>query len=130
MPGYVGTRIADALNDVGKAVNGTKILLLGITYKPDVGDVRESPALKVMNWLDRRGAKVSFHDPYIDRVALNGHHVPRTELTLAALQDAGCVVLLTPHRGYDLDWIARHSGLIFDARNAYGSNRRPNVVRL
>ena len=130
MPGYVGTRIADALNEVGKAVKDTNILILGVAYKPDVGDIRESPALKVMEWLFRRGARVSFHDPYVHDVAVNGHRLARAELNPDALSEAACVALLTPHSEYDLAWIARHARLIFDVRNAYGQDRPANVIRL
>ena len=130
MPGYVGTRIADALNEVGVALKGTSILLLGIAYKPDVADVRESPSLKVLQWLIRKGADVSFHDPYIESVPLNGNRINRTEFTASALRGAACVALLTPHSSYDVDWIARHADLVFDARNAFGNTLRPNVIRL
>src|SRR5918994_2300882 len=79
MPGWVASRISDVLNDVGKAVNGTEILVLGVAYKPGVGDVRESPSLKVMNWLVRRGADVSFHDPYVETVTVEGRRIDRIE---------------------------------------------------
>jgi UDP-N-acetyl-D-glucosamine dehydrogenase len=130
MPGYVGARIADALNESGKAVKGTNVLILGVAYKPDVGDVRESPSLKVMNWLFRRGADVTFHDPYIESISVNGHHVVGTELSEDALAEAGCVALLTPHASYDLEWIARHADVVFDARNAYGQHNYSNVIQL
>lgn len=130
MPEYVGTRIAEALNDCGKAVNGANILVLGVGYKPGVGDVRESPSLKVMNWLLRRGATVGFHDPYVGTVALNGRQFDRTELDPESLRAADCVALLTPHPTYDLDGIASSARLIFDARNAYGDHHHPNIVRL
>jgi UDP-N-acetyl-D-glucosamine dehydrogenase len=130
MPTYVAARIGDVLNDAGKAVKGAAVLVLGVAYKPDVGDVRESPALKVMTHLHRRGARVSFHDPHVLEVSINGSTFGRTELTYRALARADCVALLTPHSAYDLDWIARNAGLVFDARNAYGADRRPNVVRL
>ena len=130
MPAYVGSRIADALNDAGRAVKGAHILVLGVTYKADVGDVRESPALRVMQSLEKRGAKVSFHDPFVDTIAYNGTSHHRTELSHRALAQADCVALITPHRTYDLDWIASHASLVFDARNAYGSKLPANVVRL
>ncbi|MGH2787843.1 MAG: nucleotide sugar dehydrogenase [Actinomycetota bacterium] len=130
MPSYVGARIGDALNESGKALNGTSILLLGLTYKPDVGDVRESPSIKVMDWLSRRGALISYHDPYIASMSLGAQRIDRTELSSLALRRAECVALLTPHSSYDLSWIASNAGLVFDARNAYGKNRHPNVIRL
>jgi UDP-N-acetyl-D-glucosamine dehydrogenase len=130
MPGYVAARIGEALNEMGKPLRGTGIMVLGVSYKPDVGDVRESPALRVMEYLYRRGAKVSFHDPYVPVAQFNGTELHRTDLSQRAIARADCVALLTAHRAYDLDWIARHAQLVFDARNAYGPDRRPNVVRL
>jgi UDP-N-acetyl-D-glucosamine dehydrogenase len=131
MPSYVATRVGDVLNEKGKAVNGAKVLVLGVSYKADVGDVRESPALKVMSQLSKRGAKVSFHDPYVESVTgVNGGVVTRTELSSRSLSGSDCVAILTPHSAYDLDWIADHAPLIFDARNAFNSYHRDNVVRL
>lgn len=130
MPGYVASRIGDTLNELGKPMKGANVLVLGVAYKPDVGDVRESPAVNVMSHLSRRGAKVSFHDPFVDHISVTGTVLDRMELTQRNVARADCVALLTPHRGYDLDWIARHANLIFDARNAYGPDRRTNVARL
>lgn len=130
MPKYVGERISEALNDAGKAVNGTQILILGVAYKPGIADVRESPSLKVMDWLARRGANISFHDPYVENVIVGGRRIDRVELDPRTLRGAGCVALLTPHPTYDLEGIAGAAQLIFDARNAYGDHEYPNVVRL
>ena len=130
MPAYVAARIADALNEHGRAMKGANIIVLGVAYKPDVADVRESPSLRVMHVLEKRGAKVSFHDPYVDSVTYNGSAHTRTDLTTKVLAQSDCVAVLTPHRAYDLDWIASQAGLVFDARNAYGPKRPANVVKL
>jgi UDP-N-acetyl-D-glucosamine dehydrogenase len=130
MPAYVATRIGDALNDVGKAVKNAKILVLGAAYKPEVGEVGESPSLKVMEILERRGAQVSFHDPFVEEVTIGGRARDRVDITHRAVSGADCVALLTPHRAYDLDWIAERAPVLFDARNAFGPDRRANVVRL
>lgn len=130
MPGWVATRIADALNEAGKAMKGARILVLGVAYKPDLGDVRESPVLRVMGHLVRRGAKVTFHDPFIERVRANGWQLDRTALTTAAVRAADCVALLTPHTSYDLEWLSANATLVFDARNAYASSRLATVERL
>jgi nucleotide sugar dehydrogenase len=130
MPGYVAARIGEALNELGKALKNANILVLGVSYKPDVGDIRESPALKAMSHLDRRGARVSFHDPYVEGVTVNGVYQPRTELTRRTVESADCVAILTPHRIYDLNWIMEHSALVFDARNAYRELQHPSVVKL
>ena len=130
MPSYVATRIGDALNNVGKPVKGARILVLGVAYKEDVGDTRESPALQVMTLLYRRGADIAFSDPHAPQVHVNGSALASADLTQREISRADCVAVLTPHRAYDLDWIADHAQLVFDARNAYGANRRENVVRL
>lgn len=130
MPAYVATRIGDSLNEVGKAVKGARILVLGVSYKPDVGDTRESPAIKIINHLRRRGAVVSFHDPYVGEITVGGGMLARSELTQRIVAGADCVAILTPHRAYDFKWIAENASLVFDARNAFGFDRRGNVVRL
>src|SRR5262245_9364720 len=130
MPGYVSARIGDALNGTGKAVKESKIFVLGVTYKPDIGDLRESPALRVMATLQRRGANIAFHDPFVDEIDVKGTLVRRSELTQRALMLADIVVILTPHTSYDLDWIGQHAHLIFDATNVYGADRRTNLVAL
>jgi UDP-N-acetyl-D-glucosamine dehydrogenase len=130
MPTYVGSRIADALNERDTTMKGAHVIVLGVAYKPDVADIRESPALRVMSILEKRGAKISFHDPYVDSVTYNGTSLLRSELTSRMLSQADCVALLTPHRAYDLDWIASKARLVFDVQNAYGPKLPPNVVRL
>ena len=83
-----------------------------------------------MSYLDRRGAKVCFHDPYVEGVTVNGVYQRRSELTRRAVESADCVAILTPHRVYDLDWIVEHSALVFDARNAFRNLVNPRVVKL
>ncbi len=130
MPAWVAGRIGEVLNDKSLSVKDARILVLGAAYKPDVGDVRESPAVKIMHLLHKRGASVAFHDPYVADVTLNGMTLHRTELTNHAVARADLVAVLTPHSAYDLDWVAEHAKLVFDARNAFAPNRRSNVVRL
>jgi UDP-N-acetyl-D-glucosamine dehydrogenase len=130
MPAYVASRISEALNEAGMATKAASILVLGVSYKPDVGDLRESPALKTINHLFRRGAHVTFHDPYVSEVMVNGTVLHRTELTRRAVEAADCVAILTPHRVYDLEWIVEHARSVFDARNAYRDWRNPKVQRL
>ncbi|MGH2554332.1 MAG: UDP binding domain-containing protein, partial [Actinomycetota bacterium] len=130
MPAYVASRISEALDEAGKAIKAANVLVLGVSYKPDVGDIAESPALKTMHHLDRRGAHVTFHDPYVSEVMLNGTVLHRTELTRRAVETADCVAILTPHRVYDLEWIVEHAPAVFDARNAYRDWRNPKVQRL
>ena len=130
MPAWVTGRMADALNECGKSVKDAKILVLGAAYKPDVGDIRESPAVRIINLLHRRGALLSFHDPYVEEIPLNGGTMRRTELTTQTVTRADLVAVLTPHSTYDLEWVAEHARLVFDARNAFGPAARSNVVRL
>jgi UDP-N-acetyl-D-glucosamine dehydrogenase len=130
MPGWVASRIGEALNEHAKPLKGAKVLVLGVAYKPDIGDVRESPSLRVMSALARRGVKLSFHDPFVDAIVLDGRRLTRTELTARAVAGADLVALLTPHSGYDLGWLAQTAELLFDARNAYGPGNPPNLVRL
>jgi UDP-N-acetyl-D-glucosamine dehydrogenase len=130
MPGWVAARIGEALNEHAKPLKGARVLVLGVAYKPDVGDVRESPSLRVMTALQRRGARLAFHDPFVETVTVAGKPMRRTELTARAVAGADLVALLTPHGAYDLDWLARTATLLFDARDAFGGGNPPNVIRL
>jgi UDP-N-acetyl-D-glucosamine dehydrogenase len=130
MPSYVAGRIGEALNDVGKAVRGAAVHVLGVAYKPEVGDARESPAIKVIEQLDRHGATVTFSDPFVESVDVNGRGLVRTDLSQRVVSTADCVTLLTPHRAFDLEWITEHAQLVFDARNAFGPAHRDNVIPL
>src|SRR6266540_695811 len=130
MPGYVAFRISQALTEAGKGAKGGNVLVLGVSYKPDVADTHESPALKTIGHLSARGAHVSFHDPYVSEVMVNGTILHRTELTRRAVESADCVAILTPHRVYDLEWLAEHAQSVFDARNAFRDYRNPKVHRL
>lgn len=130
MPGYVAGRVGEALNQRGRAVNGARILALGVTYKPDVGDIRESAAIHVLARLRRLGAEIRFHDPFIDRITLPGGEVARTPLADGAFDGVDCVVLLTPHATYDLGWVVARSPLLFDARNAVRGLATADVVVL
>ena len=129
MPGWVARRIGEALNEHAKPLKGARVLVLGVAYKPDVGDVRESPSLRVMAALARRGAKLSFHDPFVDAIELDGRRLQRTALTPRAVAGADLVALLTPHSSYDLEWLARSAALLFDARHAIEGDPG-NLVRL
>jgi UDP-N-acetyl-D-glucosamine dehydrogenase len=130
MPAWVTDRIAETLNDHGKAVRGARIMVLGISYKANVGDVRESPSLKIIGQLLKRGAKIAFHDPYVEEIQTRDGPLHRTELTARAIAATDLVALLTPHRAYDLGWIADRAGVVFDARNAYAGQRLTNVAPL
>lgn len=124
MPGYVVSRVTDELNEIGRAVKGSRLLVLGVTYKPDVGDIRESAAIHVVRRLAAKGAELAFHDPFIEQVELvegEGPTLTRSPLDEQLVADADFVLLLTPHASYDLVWLAQHAAHVFDARNAYGA---------
>jgi UDP-N-acetyl-D-glucosamine dehydrogenase len=122
MPAYVVSRVADALNDRGKPVKGSKIALLGMAYKRDVDDCRESPGLELMDQLLRKGAVVSYHDPYIPELPPTRRYrhlrMQRHELTADYLAEQDCVLIVTDHRAYDYAWIVRCAPLVVDTRNA------------
>ncbi|HET8627694.1 MAG TPA: nucleotide sugar dehydrogenase [Thermomicrobiales bacterium] len=118
MPAHVVGLAQDALNDEGKALRGARVLVLGITYKPDVADTRESPSLEVLRLLRAKGADAAYHDPYIATLELGGEVVESIALDDAALAEADCVVVATDHRAYDWARVARHARLIVDTRNA------------
>ena len=134
MPQYVVGKIADALNTRRKALNGARVLVLGVTYKRDVDDVRESPALDVMKTLREKGASVAYSDPHVPLLGAtlwNGPHDLRSlALDAAALQQFDCAVIVTDHRAFDYELIVAHSDCIVDTRNALGDRLAPNVVRL
>jgi UDP-N-acetyl-D-glucosamine dehydrogenase len=129
MPYYCAERVARALNDQGKAVRGAEVLLLGVAYKTDVGDLRESPALKLMELLHARGARVAYHDPHVSTVSLGPEPLASAELTDAALTAADAVCIVTAHSAIDYGRVADRAQLVVDLRNAVPS-RDGRVVRL
>lgn len=130
MPDYVVGKVGDALNDERKAINGSRILVLGAAYKRDVGDVRESPALDVIHLLRERGADVAYNDPHIASVQFDGYRLASVELSDEALAAADCVVVVTDHAYYDWDRIVANARLVIDTRNAIKSPGAARVVRL
>ena len=118
MPIFVVDKVRDALNRRQKAINGSRVLLLGMAYKRDVDDVRESPALDVLRLLAADGAEVSYHDPYVDAVSEDGHELRSVPLTDDALAGADAVVILTDHSVFDYARILELSPVLVDARNA------------
>jgi UDP-N-acetyl-D-glucosamine dehydrogenase len=131
MPEYVTERVNLALNQKGKSLKGSDILVLGAAYKRDISDVRESPALDVMRLMEQRGAKVSYNDPYVPQVIMDGHSLKSKRLSARILKGADCVVILTDHSPYDYPWIVKNSQLIFDARNATRMVRsKKKIVKL
>lgn len=118
MPQYVAAMIAEALNDRGKAVKGSTILIIGVAYKKDVSDVRESPALDIMEILMTKGAEVLYHDPHVSRIRLNGGILESSPLDRDLLEGIDCMVVVTDHSCLDWAAISKPVRLIVDTRNA------------
>ncbi len=130
MPSYVTRRIVDALGERGVALRDARILALGVTYKPNVGDLRESAAVETLAQLARRGVAVDYHDPFVPRLRSHGLSLRRTPLTARNIAAADAVVVLTPHDTYDFDRVVQQARLVFDARNALGVRNSDKVVTL
>jgi UDP-N-acetyl-D-glucosamine dehydrogenase len=132
MPRYVVGRVQDALNEEGKPVRGARLLVVGVAYKPDVSDLRESPALDVIGLLQEKGAVVEYYDPYISTLEQEGLSLRSVSDLLAAARRSDCVVIVTNHSGIDYPALANAASLIFDSRNAMGEAgiRSTKVVRL
>jgi UDP-N-acetyl-D-glucosamine dehydrogenase len=122
MPAYVIGKVTDALNDCCKSIKGSRITLLGMAYKKDVDDPRESPGFELMELLLHKGAVVEYNDPHIPTLPSTRHYphlrMSSQELTAEYLGTRDCVLIVTDHSAYDWNWIAQHSPLIVDTRNA------------
>jgi len=121
MPYYVLERIMEALNEQGKCLKGSKILVLGVAYKKDIDDDRESPSYAIMELLEKRGALIHYNDPHIPKLKPGRKHafqLESTELTEETLGAMDAVVILTDHSAYDYPWIVKHANLVIDTRNA------------
>lgn len=133
MPHHVVEKIGDALNESGKAIKSASILLMGIAYKRDVSDIRESPALEVMSLLLRKGARVSYHDEHIPSLSgdswTGGLQMNSVPYTKELVVEFDCVVVLTDHAGIDYEDLAAHARLVVDTRNAIQA-RGPHIFRL
>jgi UDP-N-acetyl-D-glucosamine dehydrogenase len=130
MPHHVVNRVTDVLNEGSKSVKGAKLLVLGVAYKPDTNDLRESPALEVIRLLQMKGGDVSFHDPYITHVEIP--NLTYTELSHSILNWADCVIITTHHSVYDYAWVVQHAKSVVDTRNATRdvSHQREKIHKL
>lgn len=121
MPHYVVHKVMEALNSKKKSLNGSKVLVLGLAYKPDIDDVRESPSLELIELLREQGAKVDYNDPYISKTHKMREYdlkMKSRPLTAAALKRYDCVLIATNHSDYDYKWIVKNAKLVVDTRNA------------
>ncbi len=121
MPEYVIAKLAEALNTKRKAIRGSKILVLGLAYKKNIDDIRESPSIEIIERLQQRGAKVDYNDPHVPRTPKQRKHdlgMRSKRLSEKMLGSYDCVLIATDHAAYDYDWIVRHARLVLDTRNA------------
>ncbi len=131
MPGYVVSRVMDALNERGKSLKGARILILGLAYKKDIDDTRESPSLKLVELLSDKGAEVEYNDPYVPKtykMRKYNYKMKSVPLTAANLKRFDCVLLSTNHSAYDPEFIAAHATLIVDTRNMFGGVRKKGHI--
>ena len=136
MPEHVVSVVTDALNERERAVKGSEIVVLGVAYKPDVSDYRESPALDVIRRLEAKGARVRYCDPLVPEMQMDGKERRSVLLTDDLLADAHCVLIVTNHSIFDYARVVELSSLVVDSRNATRSvlrrqtDRRAHVVRI
>jgi UDP-N-acetyl-D-glucosamine dehydrogenase len=131
MPEYVVHRVTLALNDRQRSVNGSKILVLGVAYKRDIDDMRESPALDIIELLTKQGAHVQYHDPYISRVVIGERSFESVELSDEMLASQDATIIATDHTKVDYERVVKHAKLVFDTRNATAKvGEQKNVVKL
>jgi len=134
MPEYVVNRLTTALNERRKSIKGSKILVLGLAYKKDVDDIRESPSIELIETLKKRGASVDYNDPFVPRTPRQREHDLRMtskKLTAARVRSYDCVLIATDHTSYDYAWIVRHAHVVIDTRNAAAAVRtgRGKIVK-
>jgi len=121
MPEFVIAKVGEALNTKKKAIHGSKVLVMGLAYKKDVDDIRESPSIELIELLRERGAKVDYNDPYVPKTPKQREHnlgMTSKKLTAAMLKSYDCVLIATDHSDYDYPWIVQHAKLVVDTRNA------------
>jgi UDP-N-acetyl-D-glucosamine dehydrogenase len=129
MPAYVVQLVADALNDRARSVRGARVLVLGVAYKPNVADTRDSPAIEIVDMLTAKGARVAYHDPHVPALTVDGARLESVATVRPA--DYDLLLVLTNHDGYDWPALAREAALIIDTRNATGGlGAAANVIRL
>lgn len=134
MPAFWVGKVADALNEVTKPLRGSRVLVLGVAYKKDIDDLRESPALEILDLLVKKGARVSFHDPYIERIVDDGHTPPgavgeSVPLSDELLRDSDAVMIVTDHSNIDYDRVCRLASIVIDTRNACSRNTESKPER-
>jgi UDP-N-acetyl-D-glucosamine dehydrogenase len=129
MPHFIVDKIQNALNDHSKPLKGSRVHVMGVAYKRDIDDVRESPALDIIHLLGTRGAQVSYSDPWIPKIQTDGIAMEATPVE-SSCREADCVVIVTDHKAFDYAAIVAGSRLIVDTRNALKGVASAKIVRL
>ncbi|MEP6831981.1 MAG: UDP binding domain-containing protein, partial [Gemmatimonas sp.] len=129
MPNWVVEKVSWALNETRKAVRGSRVLVLGVAYKRDINDVRESPALDVIRLLEERGAHVEYHDPFVHEFREDGHTRKGVELSEEMLRWADAVVIITDHKSIDYQRVIDHATMVVDTRNTT-ADLKPGRARI
>ncbi|NCO65768.1 MAG: UDP-N-acetyl-D-glucosamine dehydrogenase [Candidatus Aquicultor secundus] len=130
IPYYVVSKVGEALNEHEKSIKGSNVLVLGLAYKKDIGDTRESPALKVISLLEKRGAHILYHDPYVDEQIIDTKTYTSVELTPDIVTKSDCVLVVTDHTEVDYNMVADNAKLIVDTRNKLKSLMGSHIVRI
>ncbi len=130
MPDYVTSRVMEALNGQDKSLKGSRVLVLGVAYKKDLGDTRESPSLKLIQQLQVNGADVTYNDPYVPEINIGGDKLSSVALNDKCLASANCVIIATDHSSYDYQNIIAKSNLIFDTRGVTKGINASHIIRL
>jgi UDP-N-acetyl-D-glucosamine dehydrogenase len=131
MPEHVVNKVSEALNERGKPLKNSRILVMGVTYKKDVRDLRESPALEIMDLLLERGALLSYYDPFIPFLKIYNFNLKGVPFKAEFFKDSDCVLVLVDHTDVDYKFVAKHSKLVFDTRNVLRDvPKRGNIVKL
>jgi UDP-N-acetyl-D-glucosamine dehydrogenase len=130
MPEHVVGLVVECLNRRGRALRGSKVLVLGVAYKADIDDVRESPSLDIMEKLRESGARIEYHDPHVPSIEFAGKRMRSTPLTPSRIRTFDCVVISTAHSSVDYNWMLRHARGVVDTRNALNGRQSPKIVRI
>ena len=125
-------RVGDLLNEAKKSIKGSRILILGVAYKRDVSDTRESPAIEIIRSLTSKGAQVAYHDPLVPQVTVDDRTFSSIRFDEGSLKDNDCVVIVTDHTSIDYELVARNANLILDTRNALRdiTRNRDRIINL
>jgi UDP-N-acetyl-D-glucosamine dehydrogenase len=130
MPHYTVDLVGEALNRFRKPINGSRVLVLGVAYKKNISDVREAPAVDILHLLAKKGANLSYCDPYVPEVRDGMMNLKATPFSAAALRKADCVVVVTDHAAFDYGMVARESKVVVDTRNALKGHGGRNIIKL